>query len=86
MLFCLETITREPLKIPVFTDKYWVTFEDSVSPLPGHDLARVLELVRDNPPKKPLPRINGLSTTEQVKLEEDNNRKCIAYGREHLNL
>ena len=43
MLFCLVMITRDPLKIPVFTDKYWVTFEDAASPLPGRDLARVLE-------------------------------------------
>src|SRR2546423_3728067 len=27
MLFCLEMITRDPLKVPVFTDKYWVTFD-----------------------------------------------------------
>jgi sugar phosphate isomerase/epimerase len=84
MLFCLETITREPLKIPVFTDKYWLTFEDSVSPLPARDLAKTLELVRDNPPKKPLPRTAGLSPDEQIKLEDDNNRKCIEYGRQNL--
>ena len=53
MLFCLEIITREPLQIPVFTGKYWATFEDSSSPLPARDLARVLELVRNNPPKTP---------------------------------
>ena len=28
MPFDLEMIVREPLKIPVFTDKYWVTFDD----------------------------------------------------------
>ncbi len=35
ILFCLEMITRDPLKIPVFTDKYWATFDDSYSTLPG---------------------------------------------------
>ena len=35
MAFDLEMITRDPLKIPVFTDKYWVTFDDSYSPLAG---------------------------------------------------
>jgi 3-oxoisoapionate decarboxylase len=84
MLFCLETITREPLKIPVFTDRYWVTFEESVSPLPGRDLARILELVRDNPPKKPLPRVAGMSVEEQIKQEDENNRKCIEYGSREL--
>ena len=86
MLFCLETITREPLRIPVFTDKYWVTFEDSVSPLPGRDLAKTLEMVRDNPPKKPLPHTAGMTPADQIKLEEDNNRKCISYARQYLNL
>ncbi len=54
MIFALEMITREPLKIPVFTKKYWATFDDTYSPLPGRDLARVLEIVRTTPPKTPL--------------------------------
>jgi 3-oxoisoapionate decarboxylase len=86
MLFCLEMITRDPLKIPVFTDKYWATFEDPSSPLPAHDLARVLKKVRDNPPKHPLPRISNLSAADQVKAEDDYNRRCIDYARQHLDL
>jgi len=86
MLFCLETITREPLKIPVFTDKYWVTFDDSISPLPGRDLARTLELVRNNPPKKPLPHVEGLSVEAQIALEEEINKKCIEWARVNLGL
>ena len=39
MIFALEMIARAPLKIPVFTGKYWSTFDDSYSPLPGRDLA-----------------------------------------------
>lgn len=84
MLFCLEMITRDPLKIPVFTDKYWATFDDSYSPMPARDLAKTLELVRKNPPKTPLPKITGLSPSEQVKAEDDYNLQCIAYAREHL--
>ena len=52
MIFALEIITREPLKIPVFTKKYWATFDDTYSPLPGRDLARILEIVRTNPPRR----------------------------------
>jgi 3-oxoisoapionate decarboxylase len=66
MIFALEMITRDPLKIPVFTKKYWATFDDSYSPLPGRDLAKVLALVRKNRPKKPLPRTTGLSPEAQV--------------------
>ncbi len=86
MIFDLEMITRDPLKIPVFTSKYWVTFDDSYSPLPGRDLARVLGMVKKNRPKAPLPRITGLAREAQVKLEDEYNSKCIAYARQNLEL
>ncbi len=86
MPFYLEMITRDPLKIPVFTDRYWVTFDDSYSPLPGRDLANILDMVRKNPPKKPLPHITGLSPEAAVKFEDDNNLKCIQYARQVLNI
>ncbi len=86
MLFCLEMITRDPLKIPVFTDKYWVTFDDAYSPLPGRDLAKVLKLVHDHPPKTPLPRISGLTPAAQVQAESTYNQRCIEYARNNLDL
>jgi 3-oxoisoapionate decarboxylase len=84
--FDLEMITRDPLKIPVFTEKYWVTFDDSFSPLPGRDLARVLEIVHKNRPKTPLPRVAGLSSEAQLKLEDDNISKSIQWARQNLNV
>jgi sugar phosphate isomerase/epimerase len=84
MPFDLEMITRDPLKIPVFTDKYWVTFDDSYSPLPGRDLAHVLEIVRKNKPKSPLPRLTGMSPEAQLKVEDDNIQKSIDYARQYL--
>ena len=86
MIFNLETITRDPLKIPVFTAKYWATFDDAYSPLPGRDLARTLMLVKKNPPGAPLPRVAGMSPEEQMKYEDGINRKCIAYARKNLGL
>jgi sugar phosphate isomerase/epimerase len=86
MLFCLEMITRDPLKVPVFTEKYWATFDPTYSPVPAQDLAKVLSIVRKNPPKNPLPRMSGLSPAEQVKAEDDYNLKCIAYAHQHLDL
>ena len=74
------------LKIPVYTPKYWATFDDTVSPLPGRDLAKVLALVKKNRPKKPLPKVTGLSAEAAVKLEDDYNQQCIAYGRQNLAL
>ena len=86
MPFYLDVTTGDPLKVPVFTSKYWATFDDSSSFLPGRDLARILAMVRKNPPKKPLPRISGLDPDAVVKLEDDNNLKCIEYARQSLNI
>ena len=86
MPFDLEMITRDPLKIPVFTDKYWATFDDTYSPLPGRDFARVLEIVNKHRPKTPLPRTTGMSPQAQLQLEDDNVRKSIAFARQNLNL
>jgi sugar phosphate isomerase/epimerase len=86
MPFNLEMITREPLKIPVFTSKYWATFDDSYSPLPGRDLARTLDIVRRNKPKQPLPKTAGLSSEALLKLEDENVNKSFAYARSTLGL
>jgi 3-oxoisoapionate decarboxylase len=86
MIFALEMITRDPLKIPVFTRKYWATFDDTYSPLPGRDLARILEIVRTTPPKTPLTRTAGLSATDALKLEDDLINRSIAYARKNLSL
>lgn len=81
MAFNLEMMTRDPLKIPVFTPGYWATFDDQYSPLPGRDLAKVLDIVRKNKPKQPLWYTSKMSADEVLKLEELNNQKCIAYAR-----
>jgi 3-oxoisoapionate decarboxylase len=65
-------ITRDPLKVPVFTDKYWATFPDRN----GAYLARTMRMVRAK--KSNLPVISGLSKEEQLKVEEQNVRKCLA--------
>jgi sugar phosphate isomerase/epimerase len=84
MIFALEMITREPLKVPVFTKKYWTTFDDSYSPLPGRVLARVLEIAHTT--KKPLTSTAGLSPADALKLEDDLINRSIAYARKNLSL
>lgn len=86
MIFALEMITRDPLKIPVFTKKYWATFDDSYSPLPGRDLARILEIVRTTPPKTPLTKTTGLTPAQGLALEDELINRCIAYARKNLSL
>ena len=86
MIFALEMITRDPLEIPILTEKYWVTFDDEYSPLPGRDVARMLQIVRDNPPRKPLPRTTGLTPEQGLALEDDMIDRSIAYVKQHLSL
>jgi 3-oxoisoapionate decarboxylase len=84
MAFDLEMITRDPLKIPVFTDKYWVTFDDSYSPLPGRDFAKIMQLVDKSRGKSPLPLTTGMSPQAQLKLEDDCISKSIEFARQFL--
>jgi sugar phosphate isomerase/epimerase len=86
MAFDLEMITREPLKIPVFTDKYWVTFDDQFSPLPGRDLAHVLEIAHKFKPKGEIPHTAGLSPEDFLKLEDHCINTSIEYARKNLSL
>jgi sugar phosphate isomerase/epimerase len=86
LILGLEMITRDPLKIPVFTDKYWVTFAHASSPLPGSDLAHTLMTVRKHPPKGPLPRVTGLTPEAQLSLEDTCISRSIEFARNHLHL
>jgi sugar phosphate isomerase/epimerase len=80
--FFLEMITRDPLKVPCLTDKYWATFGGA----PGADLTRTLALVRRHASPKPLARVSNLKLSERIAVEEENNKRCLAYARESLGL
>jgi len=83
MLFQLEMLTRDPLKVPIFTDAYWKVYDDK-SPAPARDLAMLVAWVRSHPPKRPLPRTGGLTPQEVLALEDKLNQQCIDYARAHL--
>jgi sugar phosphate isomerase/epimerase len=76
----LEMITRDPLKVPCLTPKYWAT----LGHVTGRRLAEMLALVRSKAGKKPLPRIGELSKDEQIKREDDNVRQSLEYARGKL--
>ena len=78
----LEMITRDPLKVPCLTDKYWLTFPERRSLC----LSRALALVREHPPREPLPHVSGLDEQARRQLEEDNVKQCLAYAGEKLGL
>ena len=75
-----ELITRDPLKVPVLTDKYWATWPDRS----GIYLARTIRLVNANASKKPLPVVSTLSPDAQAQAEENNNIDCFDWARTAL--
>jgi sugar phosphate isomerase/epimerase len=76
--FNLEMITRDPLKIPCLTKKYWATLEA----IPGRRLADMLALVRAKAGK--LPRITELSLEEKMRREDDNVRASLKWTQERF--
>ena len=75
-------ITRNPLKVPCLTQRYWKTFGKR----PVQDLIAALDRVRSNKPKAPLPSIAGKSPAEQVAYEQANNARSVAYAHGHLKI
>jgi sugar phosphate isomerase/epimerase len=73
----LEMITRDPLRVPCLSERYWATFED----LPGRFLARTLALVRARAATRPLPTVEGLSPEEKFRAEDENVHRCLASSR-----
>jgi sugar phosphate isomerase/epimerase len=78
----LEMITRDPLRVPCLSTKYWATFES----LPARDLARTLAMVRDKAWKNPLPRIADLSMDDKLAREDENVSASMKFAAQSLML
>ena len=79
--FNIETITRNPLKIPCLTNNYWQTFDHDSS---GKELANILRTAKSSDFE--LPTITGKSPEERLRFEEENNIKSFRYARKVLEL
>jgi len=80
--FCLEMITRDPLKVPYKDDRYWATFGK-------RDLTRIDKFERSiltRTSSKPLPVISGLDTRGMLDTEDENVRRSMAYAKKTLGL
>jgi sugar phosphate isomerase/epimerase len=80
--FNLEMITRDPLRIPCLTEKYWTTMPG----LSARELASALAMVRRHAAQKPLLHTTGLDGGQQLALEEQHVKASLVYAREHLEL
>ncbi|MBL8179362.1 MAG: sugar phosphate isomerase/epimerase [Bryobacterales bacterium] len=78
----LEMITRDALKVPCLTEKYWATFPQRE----GARLGRMLRTVRGAKNAKPIAKLTTLPAATQRQLEEDNVALCLKYARERLAL
>lgn len=76
--FSLEMITRDPLKVPCMTAKYWEVFPGRS----GKYLAQTFKLVQTKSSSGPLPTVDQLSREERAKVEEDNVKACLRYVNE----
>jgi sugar phosphate isomerase/epimerase len=76
----LEMITRDPLKVPCLTPKYWAT----LPAVPAKELAAALARVRAHKFPRPLPTTSELDPPGQLKAEARNIDRCLAYAAEKL--
>jgi hypothetical protein len=80
--FSLDMLTRDPLKIPCLTERYWATFPERS----GRHLARALAAARKHRRAAPLPRVTGLDREAQLRAEMENAARSVAYARDRLGL
>lgn len=76
----LEMITRDPLKVPYKTDRYWATYD-------GRDQQRIDRFERrilSKAWKRPLPRVSNLTAEQALAVESDNLRRCSEYALQVL--
>lgn len=80
--FNYESITRDPLQVPVLTEAYWTTLSDT----PARELARAWRVVKAQARREPLAAVSKLPEAEQVELERRDVERSLAYARDHLDL
>jgi hypothetical protein len=74
----LEMITRDPLRVPCLTPKYWATMRS----VPASELADGLARVRRNKPARPLPVVSNLDHPAQLRAEAKNIDRCLTFAVE----
>jgi sugar phosphate isomerase/epimerase len=78
----LEMITRDPLRVPCLTKKYWAT----MGQVRGSVLAECLTSIRRHKSARPLPIVSTLENRAQLAAEAANVTSSLAYARDALPL
>ncbi|MEX2213482.1 MAG: TIM barrel protein, partial [Phycisphaeraceae bacterium] len=79
--FALELITRDALKVPVLTKRYWATLNDAAK----DDVLWIDRLLATRAAKE-LQQVSSLSEEERVKLEDENVNASLRYAHTELAL
>lgn len=80
--FNFETITRDPIPVPILRNDFWTTLPDT----PARDLARTVRLLKTRSAPKPFVLVSKLPPAQQLALELKNIQQSIEYAREKLGL
>ncbi|HEV3162479.1 MAG TPA: TIM barrel protein [Isosphaeraceae bacterium] len=78
--FCLEMMTRDPLKVPYRDDSYWASHERRDEGRIARFEAQILSKATTDP----LPKVSGLDAAAMLAAEDENIRRCVAYYRKSL--
>ncbi|MBD3266724.1 TIM barrel protein [bacterium] len=81
LCYSLESITRDPLKVPCLRDSYWRTMRH----VSGQDLARVLRRVKAHPTRE-MEMISQFPIQQRVRVEHETVVRSLAYARKNLEL
>jgi sugar phosphate isomerase/epimerase len=73
----LEMITRDPLRIPCFTDAYWATMRGT----PASRFAQTLGTAKQHISKMPLPRLSEMPLEKQLLLEDEHVRASLSFAK-----
>ena len=79
--FNLETITRDPIQVPVRTEKYWATFPGR----PRSAMDPMLKLAKEKGVVQQT-LVSRLPPAQQLELERRNVEQSLKFAREQLNL
>jgi 3-oxoisoapionate decarboxylase len=75
----LEMITRDPLKVPCLSERYYATFEN----LKASRLAGTIASVKSKSART-LPKTTGLTAEQRGAYEDENVRQSIRWAATHL--
>lgn len=80
--FNFETITRDPIPVPILTRGFWSTMQDT----PAVELARTLRILKTRAHPEPFAEISAMSEQKQLAAEQQNVEQSIRHAAARLDI